>query len=333
MRKTFRGRALGALLPLAAALLLAACGGSSSSSSSSVSSDTGTVHTLTPTASSTAAAAASGPGVGKPPVVLGDKNFTEENILGALYTQALEAKGFKVTEKDNIGSSEIIYKALQAGQIDLYPEYTGTLLTAVANQTTQPTSAAAAYTQAKAYVQQHGFTLLLPTPFSDSDVLATTPAYASAHSLHSNYDLAKLGKSVKLAGAPEFATRYEGLIGLKKVYGINPTFVPLAIGLNYNALDSGQVQVADVFTTDGQLQSGKYVLLTDPKGVFGFQNVAPVVSQKVLAAEGPAFASTLNAVSALLTLPAVQKLNAAVTNLKLAPSAVAAQFLKANGLA
>ena len=324
MGQNFRGRALGALVPIGAALLLAACGSSSSSSSSSSS---------TATASSSAAAAAGGPGAGKPPVVIGDKNFTEENILGALYTQALQAKGFKVTEKDNIGSSEIIYKALQSGQIDMYPEYTGTLLTAVAGQTTQPTSAAAAYTQAKAFAQQHGFTLLLPTPFSDSDVLATTPAYASAHSLHSNHDLAKLGTSVKLAGAPEFATRYEGLIGLKKVYGINPTFVPLAIGLNYNALDSGQVQVADVFTTDGQLQSGKYVLLADPKGVFGFQNVAPVVSQRVLAAEGPAFASTLNSVSALLTLPAVQKLNAAVTNLKLAPSAVAAQFLKANGLA
>ncbi len=325
MRHNFRGRALGALVPIGAALLLAACGSSSSSSSTSSSSAS--------TASSAAAAAATGPGAGKPPVVIGDKNFTEENILGALYAQALQAKGYKVTLKDNIGSSEITYKALQSGQIDMYPEYTGTLLTAVAGQTTQPTSAAEAYTQAKAYVQKHGFTLLLPTPFSDSDVLATTPAYATAHSLHSNFDLAKLGTSVKLAGAPEFATRYEGLIGLKKVYGVNPTFVPLAIGLNYNALDSGQVQVADVFTTDGQLQSGKYVLLADPKGVFGFQNVAPVVSQRVLAAEGPGFASTLNAVSALLTLPAVQKMNAAVTNDKLAPSAVASQFLKANGLA
>jgi osmoprotectant transport system substrate-binding protein len=315
-----------ALAPLAAALVLAACGSSSSSSASSSASSTGT-------ASSSSAAAASEPGTGKPAVTIGDKNFTEENILGALYTQALQAKGFTVTEKDNIGSSEITYKALQSGQIDMYPEYTGTLITAVAGATTQPTSATAAYTQAKAFVEQHGFTLLNPTPFSDSDVLAVKPAFAAAHDLKSNADLAKLGKSLKLGGAPEFATRLEGLIGLKQAYGVNPTFVPLAIGLDYNALDSGQVQAADVFTTDGQLQTGKYQLLADPKGIFGFQNVAPVVSQKVLAAEGPAFASTLNAVSALLTLPAVQKMNAAVTNDKLAPSAVASQFLKANGLA
>jgi osmoprotectant transport system substrate-binding protein len=323
MRHSLWGRALGALVPLAAALALTACGSSSSSS---------TGASTAGTATSSPAAAAASPGAGKPAVVIGDKNFTEENILGSLYAQALKAKGFTVTQKDNIGSSEITYKALTSGQIDMYPEYTGTLLTAVANQTKQPASAAAAYTAAKAFAQQHGYTLLAATPFSDSDAVAVLPAYASSHSLKTVADLAKLGKSLKLAAAPEFATRYQGLVGLKQVYGVNPTFVPLAIGLDYNALDSGQVQAADVFTTDGQLQSGKYVLLSDPKGVFGYQNVAPVVSTKTIAAEGPAFVATLNHVSALLTLAAIQKMNAAVTNDKLAPSAVAATFLKANGL-
>ena len=91
-------------------------------------------------------------------------------------------------------------------------------------------------------------------------------------------------------------------MGLKQVYGINPTFVPLAIGLTYKAIDSGQVRSSDVFTTDAQLTSGKYALLSDPKKVFGFQNVAPVVKESVLKAEGPAFAQTINKVSALLTL-------------------------------
>ena len=284
-------------------------------------------------ASWTSSAAAAGkPGAGKPTVTIGDKNFTEENILGSLYAQALRAQGYNVVEKDNIGSSEIIWKALVAGQIGLYPEYTGTLLTAVANQTTNPTSAAQAYSEAKAFVEKHGFTLLDDTPFYDSDVLITKPSYAAKYHLKTVGDLAKLGKKVRLGAAPEFATRFEGLIGLKKDYGVNPTFVPLAIGLDYNALDSGQIDVADAFTTDGQLAHGAYTLLSDPKGVFGYQNVAPVVSKTLLAKEGPDFAATLNRVDALLTNTAVRALNYAVTIDKLQPAAVAAKFLQANHL-
>jgi osmoprotectant transport system substrate-binding protein len=305
--------ALGALT-----LALAACGSSKSSSSSS--------------STTTAAAAASGPGAGKPAVTIGDKNFPEENILGQLYAQALSATGFKVSVKENVGSSEIIYKALTSGQIDMYPEYTGVFLSAVAAQTKLPTSATAAYQQAKAFAEKHGATLLETTPFYDSDALATLPAYASAHHLASVGDLKALGKSVTLGGAPEFATRFEGLLGLKKEYGVNPTFKPIAIELSYKALEGGQVDVQDVFSTDGQLLSGKFKLLADPKHVFGFQNVAPVVKRSVLAAEGPAFSETLNKVSSLLTIKAIQQMNAAVSIDKQSATNVAHQFLVANSL-
>src|SRR5260370_41379365 len=110
---------------------LAACGSTSSSSGGKV--------TAAGTGTSTSASA--GPGVGKPPVTIGDKNFTEEYILGALYQQALEAKGFTVTLKGNIGSSEITWKAMTAGDISMYPEYTGTYLTAICNDNKPPTSA------------------------------------------------------------------------------------------------------------------------------------------------------------------------------------------------
>jgi len=301
---------------------IAACGSSSSSTTTS-----------TPAATTSASTtAASGPGAGKPPVTLGDKNFTEQYILGALYQQALQAKGYKVTLKSNIGSSELTYKALQSGQIEGYPEYTGTLLTAIANATTLPTSAQAAYQEAKAYLETHGYTMTDPTPFYDSDALAATKAYATAHHLSTIADLMPLGKSVKLGGLPEFQTRAQALIGLKKAYGINPTFVPLASGLFYNALDSGQVNVSDVFTTDPQLASAKYVVLTDPKHVFGFQNVALIIKKSVLDAEGPAFADTVNKVSSLLTTKAIIAMNAAVALNKEAPATVAHQFLAANGL-
>jgi osmoprotectant transport system substrate-binding protein len=310
---------------VALASLLAACGSSSQSSSTKAVSSP-------PTASTSATASSSSAGAGKPGVTIGDKNFTEEYILGALYQQALQAKGFQVTLKSNIGSSELIYKALTSGQIDLYPEYTGTLLTTVANVTTPPRSAIQAYDEAKAFLIKHRNTLLNQTPFADSDAIATTKAYAAAHHLTTIADLKPLGKSVKIGGLPEFQTRAQGLVGLHKDYDINPTFVPLASGLFYDALDSGQVQVSDVFTTDPQLSTGKYVVLADPKHEFGFQNVAPVVKQSVVSAEGPAFAQALNAVDALLTTKAVIAMNAAVALNKQTPASVAHAFLQANGL-
>ncbi|MGI8559767.1 MAG: glycine betaine ABC transporter substrate-binding protein [Solirubrobacteraceae bacterium] len=317
----------GAALALALSVGLAACGSSSSSSKKAT--------TSTPASSggtSAPASAATGPGKGKPAVTIGDKNFTEENVLGELYSQALRAKGFTVNLKPNIGSSEVTDKALTSGQLDMYPEYTGTILSALAHQTTRPASAAAAYAAAKKFEIARGYELLNKTPFFNSDALATTPSYATKNHLSGIADLKKLGSKVTLGGAPEFNTRFEGSVGLKQLYGLSLTFKPLAIGLQYKALDSGQVNVADVFTTDGQLQGGKYTVLKDPKYVFGFQNVAPVVSKKTLTAQGPAFAHTLNAVSAKLTTQAMQKMNAAVDLDKQKAGDVAKQFLAANGL-
>jgi osmoprotectant transport system substrate-binding protein len=306
------------MLAAGAALALAACGSSSSSG-------TTTTTRTTPVTGQ--------PGTGKPAVTIGDKNFPEELVLGQLYAQALRAKGFKVNLKENLGASELVDKLLTSRQIDMYPEYTGVILSVIAHQTKVPTSAADAYTQADRFEQGRGFTLAGRTPFYDSDALAVLPAYAKAHNLKSIADLKPLGKAARLIAAPEFATRAEGLVGLKQAYGINPTFKPLSIGLTYTALDSGNADVADVFTTDPQLVGGKYTLLADPKFVFGFQNVAPVVSRKVLKAEGPGFEQALDAVSAKLTTGAMQSMNAAVSPDKQSPSSVAQKFLAANGLA
>jgi osmoprotectant transport system substrate-binding protein len=308
------------LLAVALAVTVSACGSSSNHKTSSVG------------AKSQAGSSGSLPGKGKPTFVLGDKNFTEEYVLGSLYQEALQAKGYHVVLKGNIGSSELIYKALTSGNIQGYPEYTGTLLTAVAGITALPKTAADAYQKAKSWLQQHGYTMLDDTPFYDSDAVGTTKQYATAHHLTTIADLKPLGSKVTLGGLPEFRTRQQGLVGLRRVYGINPTFKPIASGLVYNALDAGQVDTADVFTTDPQLKSGKYVVLSDPKHEFGFQNVAMIVKQSVLSQEGPAFASTINAVSRLLTTNAVIAMNAAVALNKQSPATVAHDFLAANHL-
>ena len=311
-----RTRFTASLLAVVLALALGACGSSKKSSSTS---SGGT----TPTGQ---------PGKGKPPVTLGDKNFTEEFILGQLYKQALEAKGFTVTLKNNIGSSEIIDKSLTSGKIDLYPEYTGVVVQELAHQTNKPKSADETYTRAKAFEAKRGFTMLDKTPFFNADALAVKPAFAQKNGLKSTADLKKL-KSFTYGAPPENKTRYEGVVGMKQAYGLNNfTFKPLAIGLQYKALASGQIDVAAVFTTDGQLEGGKLTVLTDPKGIFGYQNLAPVVKNSVLSKEGPAFAQTLNAVSSKLTIEAMRKMNGAVDLDKQDPATVAGQFLSANGL-
>jgi osmoprotectant transport system substrate-binding protein len=284
-------------------------------------------------AGSTSALAASQPGKGKPAVTLGDKNFPEENILGDLYQQALQAKGYTVKLKPNLGSTEIAWKALQSGQIQGYPEYDGTLLATVGGITKNAKNAAAEASETVAWAKKRGYLFTKVTPFTDSDAIAVTTAYAKKNHLTTLGDLKKLGPAVTLGGAAEFSTRYpDGLLGLQRIYGDKPTFAPLNISNFYAALDSGQVEAAVVFTTDPPLKTGKYVVLKDTKFIFGFQNVGLVVKQSVATAEGPAFTSTVNSVSRLLNQKAIIALNSAVEVDKQSAAKVAAAFLKANHL-
>lgn len=280
-----------------------------------------------------AQSAARGPGAGKPPVTIGTKNFTEELILGQLYAQALHAKGFSVALKSNIGASEVVEGKLTAGKISGYPEYTGTILSVLAHDSRRPPNATVAYQRAADFERRHGGTLLAMAPATDTDVVITKPGYAVQHHLSSLADLAHLSGSA-LAGPPEFRTRFNGLVGLSQVYGVRRlVFVPVKIGDQYRALQDGRAQLAAAFTTDGQLSQGGYTLLRDPQNIFGFQNVTFVVRSDALAREGPAFAQTINSVSAKLSTQALRVMNAAVVLDQQDPVAVARQFLAANGLA
>lgn len=269
----------------------------------------------------------------KPRIVLGTKNFTEEYILGELYKQALEAKDFEVTLKSDIGSTEIIDKALTSGQINMYPEYTGTMLTVVFGEESSPESEEATYDRAKELQEERGFTLLERTPFSDSDAIAVLKKTADANGLETIGDLKKLGGKLTLGGQPEFRTRAQGLVGLRTNYGLTEVqFKPLAGISPYEALDNGNVLAAAIFSTDPPLASGKYVVLEDTEAQFGFQNVAPVVKQEIAVQGGDELADTVNAVSEKLTEDAIIAMNSAVAIDQKTPKAVALQFLEANNL-
>src|SRR5271154_6509055 len=147
-------------------------------------------------AGSASAMAASQPGKGKPAIVLGDKNFPEEFILGDLYQQALQAKGYTVKLKPDLGSTEIAWKALQTGQIQAYPEYDGTLLATIGGVTKNAKNAAGEASETVSWAKRKGYLFTKVTPFTDSDAIAVTSAYAKAHGLKTLADLKKLGASV-----------------------------------------------------------------------------------------------------------------------------------------
>jgi osmoprotectant transport system substrate-binding protein len=324
-RRRRRATTVTALLALLATVALAACGSSSSSSSSSSASSSASGGSGA--TSSTAASSSSASGGGS--LTLGTKNFTEEFIVGQLYKQALTAKGCKVNYKENIGATEVVDKALTSGQIDAYPEYTGESVATVAGINKNVTSPAEEYSLAKQFYAKRGQVMSQMTPFFDTDAIAVTKAYAAKYGLKTTADLKKV-PHFTLGARPEFLNREEGALGMKKVYGVkNFSFKSLALGLQYQALDSGAVQAIDVFTTDPQLASGKYVVLKDPKNIFGFQNIALVIDKNKVNA-CPGLLDTVNGVNKLLTTPAIIAMNKAVAIDHQQAAAVASAFLKAN---
>jgi glycine betaine/choline ABC-type transport system substrate-binding protein len=288
--------------------------------------------TTTVTGSSTTASV-SLPGTGKPTVSIGDKNYTEQFVLGSLYAVALQANGYKVNINRNIGPTEVTIQAMKSGRLGMYPEYLGTWTATVAGYRHAFRSAAQAYRAAQRYATRHGFVLLNRTPFSDTDAVGVTVGYSAQNHLRSIADLNKITKGVTFGGPPQFQQDPGGLPALKQAYGFVPSvFKTIAVGDQYQALNQDVVQAADVNTTDGQLATGNYALLSDPANVFGWGNAIPVVSAKTLAAEGPAFAQTINKVSALLTTSTMRELNLLVDVAHQDPTTVAQQFLTTHGL-
>jgi osmoprotectant transport system substrate-binding protein len=273
------------------------------------------------------------PGAGKPTITLGTKNFTEQFILGELYKQALEAKGYTVELKEDVGASEIIDRALESGRIDMYMEYIGVIAQELAQTKRHLKTKEATLARAREFEESRGFEVLAITPGADSDANVVRPDFAEEHDLESTADLKRVGP-FRYGGPAENRTRFQGAVGMRRVYGLtNLRYVPVPIDQRYKALDEGRIDVAAGFSTEGQLaDKGKYLVLTDPEGIFGFQNIAPLINRSLLDRLGPDFVETVNAVSEKLTNDALREMNAAVDLEGREPAEVAAQFLERSGL-
>jgi osmoprotectant transport system substrate-binding protein len=323
-RRTAAATLAACTITLSSALGLANCGGASSGAAAGHSSATRT---------STSTGTSALPGTGRPLVTIGDKNFTEQFVLGELYSQALRGEGFTIVLNRNIGPTEVTFQALESGRLGMYPEYLSTWNKSVAGYKRSFRSWVAAYHAGQRYALAHGLELLAPTQFSDTDAIGVTRAYASQNHMKTLDDLRRVAQTMTLGAPPQFQQNGSDLPAAEQLYGFVPgSFKPLDIGAQYQALDQGSVQAADVRTTDGQLTSSRYTVLRDPLHAFGWGNAVPVVSAKVLMAEGPAFAGTINRVSALLSTAAMRQLNAAVDSFHQDPAVVAKRFLVAHGV-
>jgi osmoprotectant transport system substrate-binding protein len=266
-------------------------------------------------------------------VTLGTKDFTESVIVGELYRQALNSKGYSVALRKEIGPTEVIDKELQSGKIDGYPEYLGVAVTVAAGRQDAGRTAEGTYERAKEFYAGRGQAISEQTSFENVDAVATTQFFAQKRGLATIGDLAELS-SVSLGARPEFESREQGLAGARRVYGLdNVKFKEVPIGEQYRALDRNEIDAANVFTTDGQLGSGSYKVLDDDKRVFGFQHVALVIDEdKLDQLGGRKFMRIIDEVNARLTTSAMIEMNRDVDVDGQEPAVVAAQFLRTAGL-
>jgi osmoprotectant transport system substrate-binding protein len=270
-----------------------------------------------------------------PTITIGNKDFGESFILTQLYGQALQTKGFHVVYKGSFGESELADKAITTGKMNFYAEYTGVIVLDLAKQKKFPKTAAATYTAAKTFEDGRGLTMLDPTPFEDVDTFTVLTSTAHKYGLKTMSDLSKV-PSLTYAGYPACPHRITCLLGMKQIYGLhNIKFIPIGNLSVYTLLDEHKAIGADGFSTDPQqLDHAKYTALTDNKHIFGFQNVAPVLKASLLkGSSGTLLKEVCNAVSAKLTLAAMQAMNKAYYVDKTPAKQIAHSFLKANGLA
>lgn len=284
MKKYLTGFTLAAV----AAITLSACGGGDPMSSSN-----------------TAAAGASGDSI-----IVGSADFPESQLIAKIYAEALKAKGVDVTEKPSIGSREVTIPALKDGSIDLMPEYGGALL----QYLDSATKAVSSEDVAKELTTKipAGLTALTASEAEDKDVLTVKKEIADQYKLKTIEDLQPVAKELVLGGPPEWKTRLNGVAGLKSVYNLEfKEFSALDAGgpLTLNALLSGQVQVADLFSTDPALAENNLVALEDNKNLFLSENIVPVINEKK---STDTVKETLNKVSAALTTEDLIKMNGRV---------------------
>ena len=264
-------------------------------------------------------------------IVVGGKNFTEQQIMAAMTAQLLQAKGYKVDVKAGMGSA-VLRQAQESGQIDVYWEYTGTSLITY-NKITERLSPPDTYKKVQELDAAKGLVWLSPSKANNTYSLAMNQDEAKKQGITNISDLAKKvkdGAKLTFASNAEFYARPDGLKPLEQQYGFEfarENVKRMDTGLVYQALKEKQVDVGLVFATDGRIPAFNFVVLKDDKGFFPSYALTPVVRKQILDAN-PKLADILNALSAKLDDATMARLNASVDVDKKTVEDVAQGFLK-----
>ena len=268
-----------------------------------------------------------------PTITIGSANFSENALVAEIYAQALESEGYQVERKLNIGSREIYAPALEAGELDLIPEYIGTMLTYLGG--TASSDSAETHAALQVAWEPAGIDVLDYAPAQDKNGFVVTQATATELGVTKVSDLAAHNGTLTLGGPPECREREFCLKGLEDVYGLSFTeFRPLDVGgpITVAALEGNEIQVGLLFTTDGTIVAKDFVLLEDDKGLQPAENLAPAVRSEIIEAYGDKFAETLQKVSAQLTTAELAALNKLVGIDGVDPETAATDWLKAVGV-
>src|SRR5215213_5312636 len=316
---------LAALAALAIAVTLAACGSDDDDKSSGGGSET--------TASGEGEQIQKNSANASKSITIGSKNFTEQYVLGNIYAEALKAAGYNVKKQLNLGSEVIAFKALKQGEIDAYPEYTGTALTSFYEVKVDdaPKDQQEAYDLLKQKLAGDKITALPTTPFENTYRLGMTKK--KAESVGNPTTISQLkGKSqnLSISGYPECRQRPDCLLGVEKTYDLKfKKFV--ASQEPYQVLDTGAADVAFIFSTDARLATGKYQVITDDKKLFPPYNITFMVKNDVLQKLGPDAQKVIEQVQKPLTEKVMQELNSRVDLDKKKPEEVAKEYLQEGG--
>lgn len=314
----------------AVALLATACGGDDSDSDET-DAPAATATTAGSADASTTAPTAGGGGS----ITVGSADFTESQLLGEIYAQALEAKGFDVSRQLNIGSREVYFPAIVNDEIQVVPDYTNSLLSFVLRQS-DPNALPTA-TDVDGQIAELGTALpadlkvLTPSTAEDKDTIVCSKDVADEHSLTDLSSLFAVADQITLGAPAEFETRAPfGLAGFKEKGAEFKSFVPLAFGAIADALKAGQIDCANMFSTDPAIVSNGFVALDDDLKLVPAEAVVPLVRATV--AEDAAAVAALDAVSAALTTEGLTEMLQQVSGEAADPVEVAKQFITDNGL-
>jgi len=258
-------------------------------------------------------------------IVVGSQAYPSNELIAEIYSQALEGADFTVERKFNIGQRDAYLPALESGEVQLFPEYTGNLLQFY-KPDTEATKSDEVYAELKESLPAN-LTVLDQSTATDQDSYNVTQAYATANNLTSLADLKNIADTPTLGGNAELEERPYGPTGLKDVYGATVKFDATG-DTTFDALIAGKVDIANVYTADPRIQTEKLVTLEDPEGIFLASNVVPLVNKDI----ADDIADVINAVDAKLTPEGLIDLNVKYSVDQGTLEDVASTWLSENGL-